>query len=101
MYKPSLNIHHQCSSFIQPHSLKLQLFRTEDRKPEWFASPNPTTANASLPQLPTEKMFEDEQYWYPHFFAGKRVIGRVEYAAPEKPEDMVGKLRRYWFGVTT
>lgn len=74
--------------------------RTETRKPEWVATLNATDANKDLLPLPIDKMFEDEQYWYPHFFKGRRCIGRMEYAAPEDSEMLVGKLNRYWFGYT-
>lgn len=74
--------------------------RTENREPKWVATPTRTQANASLPAFPIDKMFEDERYWYPHFFVGRRVIGRVEYSAPENPDDIVGRLNRYWFGFT-
>jgi len=71
---------------------------TADRRPEWFASTVASPSNASLPPLPYDKMMEDEQYWWPHFCAGKKVIGRADFAAPAEEEDVVGRLERYWFG---
>ncbi|KAF8310148.1 hypothetical protein DL93DRAFT_1667570 [Clavulina sp. PMI_390] len=77
---------------------------TETRKPEWFAASMTPVTSSSLPPLPAPKMFEDELHWYPHFLAGRRVIGRVEYAAPPNDEDkdlhLVGPLKKWWFGFT-
>jgi hypothetical protein len=74
---------------------------TLEKRPEWFKSYNETPTNASLPPIPIEKTFEDEQYFYPTFFAshGKRSVSRSDFAAPAKPEDIVGPLLRYWFAL--
>ncbi|KAF8310149.1 hypothetical protein DL93DRAFT_2099542 [Clavulina sp. PMI_390] len=72
---------------------------SETQKPEWFAASMTPLESSSLPPLPVTKIFEDEQYWYPHFFSGRRVIGRAEYAAPSDG-DLVGPLKRWWFGFT-
>jgi len=83
---------------VAVYSYKGEPIETAGFKAEWFRSPTPTAASSSLPPLPQDKMFEDEQYWYTHFFAGKATTGRVDFAAPAKPEDIVGSLEKYWFG---
>jgi len=83
---------------VAVHSYQGEPIETTGFKPEWFRSPTPTEASASLPPLPEDKMFEDEKYWYKHFFEGRKTIGRVDFSAPTKPEDVVGSLEKHWFG---
>jgi len=83
---------------VAAYSYKGEPIETPGFKAEWFRSPNPTEGSSSLPPLPQDKMFEDEKYWYTHFFQGRATTGRVDFAAPAKPEDVVGGLQKHWFG---
>lgn len=105
---PTCTLPYYCQTFEFWYLITIN--RTENRKPEWFSATFPSSTNvtpmatsSTIPPLPIAQMFEDEQYWYPHFLAGRRVVGRVEYAAPpkdEKESHMVGPLKRWWFGFT-
>ncbi|EIN08926.1 hypothetical protein PUNSTDRAFT_52383 [Punctularia strigosozonata HHB-11173 SS5] len=84
---------------------------TEEMRPAWFAMPSRQEYEASLgqtstsylladasstthayPTIPWDKLWEDDQYWFPLLLANKPFAGRVDF------EEGFGKIRKWWFG---
>jgi hypothetical protein len=51
-----------------------------------------STRPSALPDIPWDKLWEDDQYWFPLLLANKRFAGRVDF------EKDFGDIRRWWFG---
>ncbi len=46
---------------------------TDEMKPQWFA----------LDDIPYDQMWQDDEYWFPTFFAGKKFKGVFKFSADE------------------
>lgn len=51
-----------------------ELVETEEMKPQWF----------DVDDLPWDKMWPDDLYWYPLFFAGKKFEGNFLFDGQDK-----------------
>lgn len=67
-------------------------------RPEWFDVADSNEQNAPR-AIPWEKMWIDDQHWYPIMLSGRFFVGRADFE--ESLEGGVKKhtLRRWWFGV--
>lgn len=75
---------------------------TEEMRPKWHSSLPPDHPDASsLPSIPFENMWPDDDLWFPLFLAKKSFVGRVDFNKPAesdkdgKMED--GSMRKWWF----
>jgi 8-oxo-dGTP diphosphatase/2-hydroxy-dATP diphosphatase len=72
------------------------LFRTDEMRPEWFDLPDSPEQNSPLPW---EKMWIDDQYWYPIMLSGKSFVGRADFKeSVEEGGVKTYTLLRWWFG---
>ncbi len=60
-------------------------------RPEWFAMPddfrsNPEATKLDEPPIPFEKMWSDDQLWFPFMFSGKKFEGRVDFRTTQKED---------------
>jgi hypothetical protein len=64
-------------------------------RPEWFDLPGSVEQNSPVPW---EKMWTDDEYWWPIMLSGKYFVGRADFE--ESLQDGVKKhtLQRWWFG---
>lgn len=58
-----------------------------------FMDSSKRPSQESLPSIPWDKLWDDDQYWLPLLFSQKRFQGRVDFG----PD--FGPIRRWWFGV--
>ncbi len=73
-------------------------------RPEWFAMPDDFRSNPEATKLdelpiPFDKMWSDDQLWFPFMFSGKRFEGRVDFRTTQKEDgDTEWVMDRWWFG---
>lgn len=93
-----------------PFSEAFIFVRSEEMCPEWFALPRDDIQSAedsshnkaNLPDIPYDKMWEDDRIWFPIMLSGKEFQGRCDFHCITKNE-LDDKPRwvmdRWWFGI--
>jgi len=88
------------------HTFQIEVFRaddyegepveTDEMRPEWFDLPDSVGQNAPIPW---EKMWADDQHWYPIVLSGRCFVGRADFEESVQ-QDGVKRytLQRWWFG---
>jgi len=67
-------------------------------KPEWHSC---APESSDLPVIPFDRMWPDDDLWFPLMLAKKTYVGRVDFDKPpagdaaQKMED--GAMRKWWF----
>jgi hypothetical protein len=95
-------------------------------RPAWFAATSPASLNPpsapvapeavsalaaslkthsvsinsedGLPSVPYPLMWADDQYWFPLLVAGRKFIGRADFARAEGDGSQGWNMQRFWFG---
>ncbi|KZO95997.1 hypothetical protein CALVIDRAFT_499291 [Calocera viscosa TUFC12733] len=75
---------------------------TEEMLPKWYSMlPSDHPSSPSLPAIPFDNMWPDDDLWFRFFLAKKSFVGRVDFNKPAesdtegKMED--GSMRKWWF----
>ena len=88
---------------IGSRSQRKRAYRSEEMRPEWFSiqksmlpphHPLNTIdhgeASETLPPIPLQTMWADDEFWLPLMFARRYFVGRADFGADNK-------MRRWWF----
>ena len=75
--------------------------RTEEMSPKWFAIPpeylDPgLSRDPALPDIPFDKMWADDEHWFPMLLRGECFKGRADFTGEGK--ELEWQMKRWWFG---
>lgn len=71
------------------------LYRTDEMHPKWFDLPDSTEQNSPIPW---EKMWADDQHWYPIMLSDRCFVGRADFEESVQNGVKRYTMQRWWFG---
>lgn len=79
------------------HSYSGTPTESDEMRPEWFSftSPAGSDADAIVPPIPYETMWDGDAHWLPLLVRGQKFVGRVDAVTQDDGEFA---MTRHWFG---
>jgi hypothetical protein len=70
--------------------------RSDEMRPEWFSFASPVSdADAIVPPIPYETMWDGDIHWLPLLIQGQKFVGRIDSVMQDDGEFA---MTRHWFG---